>query len=316
MRRLIAPLLRLHSAAGSMDGKRRIKVVLFNVVARDENRGSGADAIAGVPVQHIAASVGAAAVADAVSRRAVHLLVDLSSHTAGGRLDALAHHPAPVSVSALGYAGTSGATFVHYLPVDRVAVPPPLSRHYVERNVHLPHSVHPAQHAAERATPLAHWRGAFGSRAVVGSWNSERKLGPNDWHLWGNVLRASPLTVLAGGGVARGGPRRLGDELLAGAPRAQAARAADPRVAVRASRARARHRPRPRRASVEWRIDVPRRAVGRLSVAGASARDDGVTAVGQHAGVDRAAAGDVAQPERVRANGAEPTPLAHTSTAR
>ena len=120
-------------------------------------------------------------------------------------------------MSALGYAGTSGATFVHYLPVDRVAVPPPLSRHYVERNVHLPHSVHPAQHAAERATPLAHWRGAFGSRAVVGSWNSERKLGPNDWHLWGNVLRASPLTVLqqAVAWPEADSARRLGDELLA-----------------------------------------------------------------------------------------------------
>lgn len=251
MRRLIAPLLRLHSAAGSMDGKRRIKVVLFNVVARDENRGSGADAIAGVPVQHIAASVGAAAVADAVSRRAVHLLVDLSSHTAGGRLDALAHHPAPVSVSALGYAGTSGATFVHYLPVDRVAVPPPLSRHYVERNVHLPHSVHPAQHAAERATPLAHWRGAFGSRAVVGSWNSERKLGPNDWHLWGNVLRASPLTVLqqAVAWPEADSARRLGDELLAAGLHARRRLALPTRVSQSEHHARVR--------ATDLGLDVP-----------------------------------------------------------
>ena len=78
----------------------------------------------------------------------LHILIDLNSHTRGGRLDVTARRPAPVSMSFLGYTGTSGARFVDYLPADRTLVPPSLARHYTERLVHLPHLEHASQHAS------------------------------------------------------------------------------------------------------------------------------------------------------------------------
>ncbi len=50
----------------------------------------------------------------------VDILVDLNGHTKGDNFDILAHRPAPVQATWLGYAGTSAAPFIDHIIADRI----------------------------------------------------------------------------------------------------------------------------------------------------------------------------------------------------
>ena len=78
------------------------------------------------------------AIAAQIRADAVDILVDLTGYTLDARPQVFALRPAPVNVAYLGYPGTSGAPFIDYAIVDRVAVPPSAERHFTERLVFLP----------------------------------------------------------------------------------------------------------------------------------------------------------------------------------
>jgi predicted O-linked N-acetylglucosamine transferase (SPINDLY family) len=69
----------------------------------------------------------------------IDIAVDLKGHTAHARLGILAHRPAPVQATYLGFPGTLGAGFIDYALADRVVIPPEEQRFYTERVVWLPH---------------------------------------------------------------------------------------------------------------------------------------------------------------------------------
>ncbi|GIQ87998.1 hypothetical protein KIPB_010154, partial [Kipferlia bialata] len=68
-------------------------------------------------------------------------LVNLMGWTRGTQENLVfALRPAPVQVSFLGFASTSGASFIDYLITDRVASPPVLGHFYTEQLIYMPHS--------------------------------------------------------------------------------------------------------------------------------------------------------------------------------
>ena len=188
--KVAAPLLREHS--------RHFGVRLFSTAAdRTLSRAIAvADGRGAIAVEEVAAGEATDAYAARLRDARLHILIDLNSHTRGGRLDVTARRPAPVSMSFLGYTGTSGARFVDYLPADRTLVPPSLARHYTERLVHLPHLEHASQHGVAYRLPSAPPPAGLNRRAVLASWNSEKKLGPRDWAVWMNLARAAPRAVV------------------------------------------------------------------------------------------------------------------------
>jgi protein O-GlcNAc transferase len=70
--------------------------------------------------------------------RDIDIAVDLMGHTQNARPKILAHRPAPVQVSYLGYPGTMAADFIDYIIVDRIILPFDQQPFFTENIVHLP----------------------------------------------------------------------------------------------------------------------------------------------------------------------------------
>jgi predicted O-linked N-acetylglucosamine transferase (SPINDLY family) len=87
------------------------------------------------------------AVARLMRARGIDIAVDLNGyHSPHGRHGILALRPAPVQVSYLGFAGTTGAPWMDYLLADACLVRPGEEPHFAEQVVRLPGSCLPAEH--------------------------------------------------------------------------------------------------------------------------------------------------------------------------
>src|SRR5207237_8989747 len=72
----------------------------------------------------------------------VHIAVDLNGLTGGCRPGVLAHRSAPIQVSYMGFAGTTGAAFIDYILADATVLPFDQQPFFSERIVHLPDCYH------------------------------------------------------------------------------------------------------------------------------------------------------------------------------
>ena len=77
-------------------------------------------------------------VAELLNHMQVDIAIDLSGRTQDSRLGILAHRPAPVQATYLGYAGTTGAGFIDYVIADQTVLPFDQQPFYTEKIVHLP----------------------------------------------------------------------------------------------------------------------------------------------------------------------------------
>lgn len=68
----------------------------------------------------------------------IDILVDLAAHTNGGRLTLFTRRPAPVQVTAWGFAHGTGCPEIDYFLADQVAIPEEEREHYAEKIVDLP----------------------------------------------------------------------------------------------------------------------------------------------------------------------------------
>jgi len=121
----------------------------------------------------------------------VHVLVDLSGHTANNRLPLFVRRPAPVQASWLGYFATTGVAEIDYLLADPHVAPPEEEHHFTEKIRRLPESYlcfTPPDVELEVA-PLP----ALSSGAVTfGCFNNLSKMNEAVVALWARVLRAVP----------------------------------------------------------------------------------------------------------------------------
>ena len=85
-------------------------------------------------IRHLDDSALAAFIRD----RSIHVLLDLSGHTAENRLPMFALKPAPVAATWLGYFATTGVNEIDYIMVDSVGVPEGHEDQFSERVWRLP----------------------------------------------------------------------------------------------------------------------------------------------------------------------------------
>ncbi len=138
------------------------------------------------------------AAAAAIRSEGVDILVDLTGHTKGNRLEICALRPAPLQVTWLGFPGTTGATFIDYIVTDRVLTPPDEEQCYSEAPVFLPHSYQANDRwqeiAADAGLRNDHGlpEGAFVFAALVNSYKIDAPV----FDCWMRILQAVPGSVL------------------------------------------------------------------------------------------------------------------------
>jgi predicted O-linked N-acetylglucosamine transferase (SPINDLY family) len=145
----------------------------------------------------------------------IDILIDLSGHTANGRLPVFAHRPAPLQVSWLGYPGTTGLTAMDYYLADAGWLPPGrFDRQFTEKLVYLPDRWAFEVHAA---APSVGVLPALQSGALTfGSFHRPMKLNDEVLAMWSGVLRALPDSRLLLAGIPlTGSEQRLREKFAA-----------------------------------------------------------------------------------------------------
>lgn len=121
----------------------------------------------------------------------IDILVDLAGHTSGNRLSVFARKPAPVSVTWLGYPGSTGVTAIDYLISDAYTSPVAASGHASEQIIRLPATrfcYQAPEHCPEPSLPTPETPFTFGS------FNNNIKLNPSVFALWRQIFDAVPAS--------------------------------------------------------------------------------------------------------------------------
>jgi predicted O-linked N-acetylglucosamine transferase (SPINDLY family) len=125
----------------------------------------------------------------------IDILVDLSGHSAGNRLTALALKPAPLQITYLGFPNTTGLSSIDYRITDSIADPPGESRVHSEALFHLDECFccySPPPSAPEVGPLPADTTGTI----TFGSTHTLARLNNRVIDLWSAVLHAAPNSQL------------------------------------------------------------------------------------------------------------------------
>lgn len=136
-----------------------------------------------------------AALARRIAHDGIDILVDLAGHSAGGRMRALAAHPARFQCSMLGYMTTTGADAIDARIADPVALPPAAEPWFSEKILRLPHSQW--CYAPDAETPpvgeapvLSH------GHVTYGAFHNVAKINARVLALWVRLLLSQPMARL------------------------------------------------------------------------------------------------------------------------
>ena len=120
----------------------------------------------------------------------IDILVDLSGHTSYNRLMVFGRKPAPVTVTWLGYSGTTGLEAMDYIIGDRFVAPPEAANQFTETVWPMPDSY---LCFSPPPSPDVALLPALGNGHVTfGSFNNVNKLSGATLALWAQVLNAVP----------------------------------------------------------------------------------------------------------------------------
>lgn len=132
--------------------------------------------------------------AASIYRDGIDILVDLAGHTAGRTLPILAHRPAPVQISGIGYFASTGLPAVDYFLADPVLAAGRAEEGFTEELLVLPHSHFCWQPLHNAPAPLH--APATGRSIVFGSFNNFTKLNDEVLRIWAEILRRVPESRL------------------------------------------------------------------------------------------------------------------------
>ncbi|MCC6417944.1 MAG: tetratricopeptide repeat protein, partial [Gemmataceae bacterium] len=151
-----------------------------------------------------------------IRRDEIDVLVDLSGHSAGNRLTVFAREPAPVQVTAWGYATGTGLDTMHYFMADPIVVPPEARAAYFEEVVNLPSVL--CYEPPDAAPPVAPPPSLANGYVTFGAFNRMEKVSPGVRDAWAAVMLRVPdarLIVKTGRVSTDAACQQLVDDLVA-----------------------------------------------------------------------------------------------------
>ncbi|MGO9993410.1 MAG: tetratricopeptide repeat protein [Steroidobacteraceae bacterium] len=136
----------------------------------------------------------------------IDIAVDMKGYTTGGRMQILAHRPAPVQIAFLAYPGTTGCSFIDYVVADRHVIGDSDRTYYSEQVIWMPGS-YQANDAVLCEAPgtTRHDVGLPDTGFVFCCFNASFKISPDIFDIWMRILgqvEGSVLWLLEGPAAA------------------------------------------------------------------------------------------------------------------
>lgn len=126
----------------------------------------------------------------------IDILVDVNGHTRDARTAVFARRPAPIQVNWLGYPGTMGSPYHHYLIADPWIVPPASEIYYSEKVVRLPCYQPNDRKRAVGPRPSRADAGLPDDAFVFCCFNGAQKISRFTFERWMQILQQAPNSVL------------------------------------------------------------------------------------------------------------------------
>lgn len=135
--------------------------------------------------------------AQAIRDAEIDILIDLQGLTLGVRPAILAHRPAPVQITYLGFPGSTGSPWVDYILADRYLIPENMESFYSEKPIFMPNCFQVndrKREIAEKSSRAEH--GLPENAFVFCAFNNNYKITPELFDVWMRILKRTPGTIL------------------------------------------------------------------------------------------------------------------------
>ena len=132
-----------------------------------------------------------------IANDGIDILVDVNGHTREARLGVFARRPAPIIVNWLGYPGTMGSAFHHYIVADESVIPADHEQYYSERVLRLPcYQPNDRKRVVHPQTPSRAEAGLPDDAFVFCCFNAAHKITRFSFERWMDIMRQTPDSVL------------------------------------------------------------------------------------------------------------------------
>jgi protein O-GlcNAc transferase len=129
-------------------------------------------------------------VATMIREDQIDILVDLSGHSGGNRLLVFARKPAPIQITAWGYAVGTGMRAMDVFFTDPVMVPPQEQHYFIEKVRYLPCAL--GSFFIDQFPDVNELPALKDGIITFGSLNRLAKVSDNAYRVWADILRATP----------------------------------------------------------------------------------------------------------------------------
>ena len=136
--------------------------------------------------------------AQRIHQDGIDILIALTGHTDGSRLEICALKPAPIQVGYLTFPGTSGGAFLNYVLVDKVVCPTGDFEFFSEAPAYLPGTYWPTndQQKIAQTSPSRASQGLPEKGFVFGCFSQAYKIEPEIFSGWMSLLNKCPESCL------------------------------------------------------------------------------------------------------------------------
>ena len=127
----------------------------------------------------------------------IDILVDVNGHTRDARIGVFARRPAPIQVNWLGYPGTMGSSFHHYIVADDWTIPDYAEDWYSEKVLRLPcYQPNDRKRIVDETVPTRADFGLPDDAFVFCCFNASHKFTRFSFDRWMQIVKATENSVL------------------------------------------------------------------------------------------------------------------------